>query len=103
MGNNDLFTLKREAAAEPFKAQVGDAVLSFPHIGDVDQFALAELVNDAGSDLDYMTGMFRLLLSDEDMAALRAAKLTRNELVALFDAYKGFTGADEGESDASAG
>lgn len=99
----DIYTLKREAAAEPFKAKVGDSVLTFPHVADVDQFDLAEVVNGAGSDLDYMTSMFRLLLSAADLETLRAAKLTRKELVALFDAYKEFMGADEGESDASAG
>lgn len=99
---NDVFVLQREAAAEPFKAKVGNKTLSFAHIGDVDQFVLAELFADENiSDLAFITAVFKLALTDADFAALKAAKPSRAELSTLFDAYKGHSGTDEGESAAS--
>lgn len=99
---NDVFVLQRETAAAPFRARIGNKTLTFAHIGEVDQFALADLFADENiSDLAFIRAVFQLALSDADFEALKAAKPSRAELSTLFDAYKGHSGTDEGESAAS--
>ncbi|HJR88830.1 MAG TPA: hypothetical protein VJ782_01555 [Aeromicrobium sp.] len=98
---NDLFVLNSEATGKPFQAKVGDKTLSFTHSSDLDQFALAELLAADIGDLEFITGMFKLALSDEDLATLRAANPNRKALTKLFVAYKAHNGLDVGESPAS--
>ena len=98
---NDLFVLKRETAATPFKAKVGDDVLTFAHSGDVDQFELASLLSADIGDLEFITRMLMLALNEGDQKRLRDARPSRKELTSLFVAYKAHNGLDVGESPAS--
>jgi len=98
--SSGLFVLKREARGEPFKAKVGSTTLTIPHINSCDQFALAELFAEDTSDLGFITSIFRLLMGDE-IGKLTDLRLTRDELTALFEAYKEHCGTDVGESPAS--
>lgn len=100
---SEPFVLQREAAAEPFVASVGEHTLTMKHIVDVDQFSLAELFANSKplSDLEFLTSLFRLTMDEDEFTRLRGLNLSRNDLNALFDAYKKHCGTDEGESPAS--
>lgn len=98
---DDIYTLKREARREPFKFKLGTAAFTMPHVADVDQFELAELVTRPGdTDLSYMTAWFELYLGDQ-IDAFRALKPSRTEMTKLYEQYLDFTRTDEGESEAS--
>lgn len=98
---NHIFTLQREEAKEPFRAEIPgvDGVLTFAHTASVDQFELAELFAADQVDLEFVTSMFRLALSGEDYVKLREAKLSRPEIDKLYKAYAAHCGV--GESKAS--
>lgn len=99
---NHLFVLQREVAGTPFEGEVDGKPLTLAHINDVDQFALADLLaDDSVSDLRFMTAVLRLAADEENFALISKARLSRPEVVALFEAYKAHNGADEGESEAS--
>jgi hypothetical protein len=98
---DDIYTLKREARREPFRFKFGDAEFTLPHVADVDQFELAELITRPGdSDLTYLASWFELYLGDQ-FEAFRALKPTRPEMMKVYEQYVAFTGTDEGESPAS--
>lgn len=97
----DIYTLKREARREPFTFAVGKAKFTLPHIADVDQFALAELLYRAGdTDLSFIVDWFRFMLGDQ-LEKFTALGLSRDDMLNIYAAYTKFTGADEGESEAS--
>lgn len=101
--SDTLFVLKREAAREPFRFEVDGEAFSVPHVKDVDQFALAELFSRAEkvTDLEFITGFLDLFLSDEDRPRLRALKLDRDSLLALYERIQKHNGVTAGESSAS--
>ena len=94
------FVLKREATREPFVVQIGDDTLTFKHISELDQFALAELfAREDVTNVEFRTTVLRLAAaSSGDFAKLREAGLTAEELRSVYDAYNAHTGTDEGES-----
>lgn len=97
----DIFTLAREAAGEPFVFQVDDEqTLTLTHIGDLDQFELAALIESESSDVGYITGLLTMAAGD-DADALRALRLPRPSLLKLHRAYMAHCGASAGESSAS--
>lgn len=97
----DIYTLKREARHEPFTFTVDKAKFTLPHVGDVDQFALAELLyRDGDTDLSFVTDWFKFMLGDQ-LEKFQALGLSRNDMLNIYEAYTKFTGADEGESEAS--
>ena len=99
--SNHIYTLKHEAAGEPFPFQLGDKTLTIPHISTVDQFELAEYyADDQKSDLAYLIGLFSLLMG-KDVKELRALKPTRDDLLDLHTAYLAHCGTSEGESEPS--
>jgi len=97
---SNIFTLARESSGEPFAFEVDGETLTLAHMGDVDQYALAELYAADDGDLAYMVGLFDLAAGD-DAARLRALKLPRASLVSLHSAYMEHCGSSAGESPAS--
>jgi hypothetical protein len=97
---SDFFTLKREAAGEPFVVKIDGETLTIPHVKSLNQFDLAELMESATSDLQFTSQVFKIALGD-DFAKLRALGLNEPELSALFEAYNKHCGVNAGESSAS--
>jgi hypothetical protein len=97
----DIYTLKREARREPFTFKVDKATFTLPHVSDVDQFALAELIyRDGDTDLSFIVDWFRFMLGDQ-IDKFTALGLSRPDMLNIYEAYTKFTGTDEGESEAS--
>lgn len=97
---SDFFTLKRESAGEPFVVKIDDETLTFPHVKNLNQLELAELMESAAGDLEFITAIFRLALGD-DYPRLRALGLNDPEMSQLFEAYNKHNGVNVGESSAS--
>lgn len=97
---SDIYTLKREARREPFPFVVDDQTFTLPHVADVDQFGLAELMDRDTSDLGYITDWFRFMLG-EQVEAFIALSVSRPEMLNIYEAYTKFAGATPGESEAS--
>lgn len=98
---NEMFVLQREAAKEPFKAEIDGKSFSFAHVADLDQFEFADLLASDPNDRVFVDAVVRMALSDDDLASLRACCVKQSELEALFVAYKAHCGLNVGESLAS--
>jgi hypothetical protein len=100
---DSIFTLKREARREPFMFRLGEKEFTLPHVADVDQFELAELITRPGdTDLTYMTGWFELYLG-EQLDAFRELKPTRSEMTRIYEEYLAFTRTDDGDTEGESG
>lgn len=97
MSEDALFVLQREAAKQPFSFKLEDRKVSIPHIADVDQFKLAEIFNETGGDLSFITTYFRAVMDAEEFEALQSAKPSRPMLDKLWAAYQKHCGLKEGE------
>lgn len=103
MSEDSLFVLKREAAKQPFSFDVDGTTVSVPHMSDVDQFELADLIESKAGDLSFIVAFFRSVMEPEQFEALQTAKPSRPMINMLWDAYQKHCGLKEGESKASAG
>lgn len=94
--------LKAEFEDEPYRVEIptkGKFVI--PHINSVSVFDMNDVLNSADNDLDSVLKTFEMLLGPKEYDRLKAAKLNRPTLLALYVAWQEHCGLREGESQAS--
>lgn len=102
MGMPDQFAvLKAEADGEPYRVEIPTkGKFVFPHVNSVDVFELNDAIESATTDIDVVFNTLRTL-DPKEFDRLRAAKINRPTLIALYIAWQEHCGLREGESPAS--
>jgi hypothetical protein len=100
----NLNTVKAEVDLTPFRFLWGtkddpNRRFTMLHLQELDVWDLVAAAD--GGDMAAMVGAFQAAMNADDWKAFRATSLPQYKLKALFDAYRTFCGAAEGESPAS--
>jgi hypothetical protein len=95
----NLDAVQAEVDLTPWRVHWDGRRWEFAHMQALDVWPLLEAAE--GGDVEAMLGIFRTALGDTQWPEFRKIRLPQYKMKALFDEYRRYSGAAEGESAAS--